>query len=220
MTATTATRLAPTTPNGTVQQEPAGTSAFDHLILDREVAREAIYDKIDDPLAFVKEMGKAYAFAGVAGCKTPQEGECLAWALLEMRKNWIEFAGEYHMIQGKPTLQAHAILARMRKAGAKVDWIDDGESRQKAEADFTLEGKKTRIAYSMATAQQAGIVKRDSGWDKNPAAMLRAAMTRKAAKMLCPSATRASKRAEVLANSEFGNFIGVIVCRLTVCWLT
>jgi hypothetical protein len=111
---------------------------------------------------------------------------CLAWALMEMRKNWIEFASQYHMVQGKPTLQAHEILARIRKSGGDCEWIDDGEKLIEAKAAFTISGRRTEVSYSMATAKLAGVIKKDGGWEKNPAAMLRAALLRKAAKMLCP----------------------------------
>ena len=117
-------------------------------LLQRPIASPTIYDRIADPLAFVEKMGKAYATAGVAGCKTAAQGECLAWALLEMKKNWVEFAGEYHMVDGKPTLQAHAILARMRRAGVKVKWINDGDDLKFASAEFTFEGNVRVITYS------------------------------------------------------------------------
>ncbi len=153
-------------------------------LLEKPMA--SVYDRIADPLAYVEKMGSAYAKAGVAGCSKESEGMCLAWALMEMKMNWIEFASKYHMVQGKPTLQAHEILARIRKSGGDCEWLDDGEKLVEARAAFTVSGRRTEVAYTMATAKQAGIIKKDGGWDKNGAAMLRAALLRKASKMLCP----------------------------------
>jgi hypothetical protein len=165
------------------ESENGAASAFGQL-LEKPIG--SIYDKISDPLSYVEKMGEAYAKAGVAGVSKPAEGMCLAWALMEMRKNWIEFASQYHMVQGKPTLQAHEILARIRKSGGDCEWIDDGEKLIEAKAAFTISGRRTEVSYSMATAKLAGVIKKDGGWEKNPAAMLRAALLRKAAKMLCP----------------------------------
>lgn len=173
-----------TTENGTGQQQ----HPFAEL-LEKPAAFTSIYDKISDPLAFVSQMGKAFAFAGVAGCNSQPEGECLAWALLEMRKNWVEFAGEFHMMMGKPELKAHAILARIRRAGGKVRWVNQGDDLTEASAEFTIDGETTLVRYTWADAVRAkiqGFEKSDSAWQRSGGAMLRAAMSRKAAKMLCP----------------------------------
>lgn len=177
--------LSPSTQHAPVNRLDESPNGDFAALLEKQ-SHVSLYDKVTDPLSYVEKMGEAIAKAGVAGCTKPAEGVCLAWALVEMRMNWIQFASEYHMVQGKPTLQAHVILARIRKAGGDVEWLKDGEDMIEARAIFSISGRKSELAYTMATAKLAGVIKKDGGWEKNPAAMLRAALMRKAAKMLCP----------------------------------
>lgn len=177
-----------------------GTAAFEQLL--NKASSISVYDKISDPLVYVEKMGEAFARAGVAGCTKPAEGVCLAWALMEMRMNWIQFSSEYHMVQGKPTLQAHVILARIRKAGGDVEWINDGDNLIESRAKFTISNRTTELAYTMATAKTSGVVKKDGNWEKSPAAMLRAALMRKAAKMLCPEVLTGDVDPEEFSSNE------------------
>jgi hypothetical protein len=183
------------------------------LIRRSEVGAISVFDRINNPMEFVTTMGKALAQSGVGGAKTQAQGECLAFACLCKRMDPFEFSANYHLIDGKPQLQAHAILARMKRAGAKVRWIKDGEDLIEASAEFDIEGTKTTISYTAENAKRAQVVKKDSAWDKTPAAMLRAAMTRKAAKMLMPEILVGDVDPEEFASDEQSAAVSVAPVR-------
>lgn len=142
---------------------------------------------IAEATTYATTMGKFFADAGVAGVKTTAAGTVLALVLAARGEDPFRFAAQYHIIDGKCQLQAHAILARMHNAGIDVEWNDIGDSGT-AEAVFTKKGKKPlTFRFSLDDAKRAGVsFKPDSAWTKTPDAMLRASVTRKAAKIVCP----------------------------------
>lgn len=147
----------------------------------------AVYDRVTDVVGFVTTMGKAFGFSGVGGCKTQEQGQVLAFACLCKRMDPFTFSARYHLVEGKPQMQAHIILAGMHKGGCKIDWVHDGDDGVAAEATFCVSGQQPKsIRYTMTDAKKSGVVKDGSAWVKSPGAMLRAAVVRKAAKMLMP----------------------------------
>lgn len=142
---------------------------------------------IAEATSYATTMGKFYADTGVAGVKTTAGGTVLALVCAARGLDPFQFAAQYHIIDGKCQLQAHAILARMHNAGVDVEWNDIGDSGT-AEAVFTKKGKKPiTFRFSLDDAKRAGAsFKPDSAWTKTPDAMLRASVTRKAAKIVCP----------------------------------
>jgi hypothetical protein len=148
----------------------------------------AIYGGMVNKLEAIKELGDIYWKANVAGVKTKEQGQCLALVCMAKGIDPFTFAEEYHMVDGKPTLQAHNILKRIRRAGHDVDWKSDLDAQDKAEAVFTVGGRATPVRYSIDEAKKSvsSFAKDGSPWQKTPAAMLRAAVLRKGAKALCP----------------------------------
>lgn len=147
-----------------------------------------VYGGMSDKLAAIKELGDIYWKANVGGVKTKEQGQCLALVCMAKGIDPFEFAEQYHLVDGKPTLQAHTILKRIRQAGHDVEWIGDLDDATKAEAIFTVRTRKTTVRYTIEEAKRSvsTFAKDGSAWQKTPAAMLRAAVIRKGAKALCP----------------------------------
>jgi hypothetical protein len=82
-------------------------------------------------------------------------------------------AKNYHLVKGKLTKRADAMLADFRRAGGKVTW-KDLKNDQIQEAIFEFEDVQTPASFSMEDAKRAGLIRSGSAWDKTPAAMLRA----------------------------------------------
>lgn len=166
-------------------ESPNGTAM---ILAPQESGAMAVYSGMSNKLEAIKELGDIYWKANVAGVKTKEQGQCLALACMAKGIDPFTFAEEYHMVDGKPTLQAHNILKRIRRAGHDVEWKSDLDAADKAEAVFTVGGRSTTVRYSIAEAQKsvATFDKPGSAWQKTPAAMLRAAVLRKGAKALCP----------------------------------
>lgn len=141
-------------------------------------------DRINDPIDAVEKMGTWFAKSGMFGCEKVEQGQILALAALLERKSPIEIADTYHLINGQLAMRSRAQLAKFRAAGGRVKWLkSDAEI---CEADWTFEGETTRVGFTLAEAQQMGITRKGSGWDKAPAEMLRARCTTRAITMLAP----------------------------------
>jgi len=81
-------------------------------------------------------------------------------------------ARDYHVINGRPTLRADAMLARFQQAGGKVEW---GEyTDQRVVGTFSHpQGGSVRIEWTTKMAQDAGLT-RNPTWKSYPRQMLRA----------------------------------------------
>jgi len=142
-----------------------------------------VYNKIND-MTSIETLGNWIAKSGMFGCEKIEQGQILALQCITEKKPPLELDKTYHIIQGKLSKRTDAMLADFRKIGGKVKWVkfDATEAR----AVFSLDGDSTEIAYSMQDAQRAGLNRKGSGWDKHPAAMLRARLISTALRMLAP----------------------------------
>lgn len=81
-------------------------------------------------------------------------------------------------------MQTRAMLAKFRQRGGKVLWKKTTEKL--CESVWHWEGAKTTVTYTIEEAQNQGLIKPGSGWEKIPAEMLRARATTRAITMLAP----------------------------------
>ena len=132
----------------------------------------AAYDKINDSEG-IEMMGNAICRSGMFGCESKEAGIVFALQCVVENKPPLEMAKNYHLVKGKLTKRADAMLADFRRAGGKVTW-DDLKNENVQSAIFDFEGNKTNGSFSMEDAQRAGLFRKGSAWDKTPAAMLRA----------------------------------------------
>lgn len=130
------------------------------------------YDKINDA-AGLEMFGNAICRSGMFGCESKEAGIVFALQCVAENKPPLEMAKNYHLVKGKLTKRADAMLADFRRAGGKVTWRDLKDEKVQA-AVFEFEDVKTSASYSMEDAKRAGLVRSGSAWDKTPAAMLRA----------------------------------------------
>ena len=92
---------------------------------------------------------------------------------------------EYHIINGKPTLKADAILARFQKAGGKVNWLTYTDTAVKGVFSHAQGGELT-LEWTIEQAQKAGLTK-NPVWGKYPRAMLRSRVASEAIRTIFPS---------------------------------
>lgn len=146
----------------------------------------SVYDRIADPLPFITEMGKVFWHAKACGCQTEAEGKLLALACMSERMNPFEINKTYHLMDGKLSMRADAMLAKFRQLGGKFRWIKDGEDAQSASLELTYDGNTITCTYSIEQAKQAGLVKDKGNWAKDPASMLRARVISRGIRMIAP----------------------------------
>ena len=155
------------------------------------VAREesgqmSVYDRVIDPIAFIKEMGQIFAQSGAGGAKSPAEGQLLALVCMCEKTHPFEISRRFHLMDGKLSKKADVMLADLRAAGGSFKWIADGKDGQSASIELEFKGQSYKSTYTMADAERAKLVKAGGGWEKNPANMLRARAISEGMRMIAP----------------------------------
>lgn len=144
----------------------------------------SMYDKLNDPTDAIEKLGTWFTKSGMYGCEKVEQGIVLALHCVSQKKDPLELLRTHHLIQGRLSMRADAMLAAYRERGGKVKWVTFDDKT--AEADFIFEGETTRICYSIDEAKKAGLVRNNSPWTKQPSSMLRARLISKAVRMICP----------------------------------
>jgi hypothetical protein len=147
---------------------------------------QSAYDNVDATLRFINEIGPVLWKSGAGGVKSDSEGKLMALACLTERKNPFEINRTYHLMDGKLTMRADAMLAELRSRGGSFRWIKTGDDEQEAVIHLEFGGNEIDSRYTMAQAQRAGLVKPRGGWEKNPANMLRARAISEGIRMIAP----------------------------------
>lgn len=120
----------------------------------------------------MERMATALAKSGLFGMKTPDQALALMVVAQAEGRHPGSIAGEYHIIQGRASLKADAMLARFQSAGGRVEWHDHTD--QLVSATFSHPaGGSLKIDWDMARAKSAGLGTKDN-WRQYPRQMLRA----------------------------------------------
>jgi hypothetical protein len=149
----------------------------------------AIYQRMQDPLVAIKEMGQMFAASGMFGCTKVEQGQVLALACLIEGKSPFELMRNYHIISGSLSMRASAILAEFMKKGGKCTWHSALNDCDEAKASFSLgENQLPEATYTIADATREGLVAgpNKNNWAVRPADMLRARLITKAVRMIAP----------------------------------
>jgi len=124
------------------------------------------------PVADIEKMAVAIAKSKMFGMKTTEEAFALMLIAQAEGMHPAIAARDYHVIQGRPTLKADAMLARFQNAGGKVQW----DVYTDAEVTGTFShpsGGSLKLTWTFAQASKIGLTGKDN-WKNYPRAMLRA----------------------------------------------
>lgn len=110
-----------------------------------------VYDKMADPLVAAEKMAQSYAM--VCGGKTKEEGFVIALTCMMEGITAIEFNRRYHMIQGKPSMRADALLAEFRAAGGRYKILENSPDR--AAIAFTWEDETYEWEFTWEEAKES-----------------------------------------------------------------
>lgn len=124
------------------------------------------------PVDQVERMALAVAKSGLFGVKTPDQAMALMLIAQAEGLHPAIAARDYHVINGRPTLKADAMLARLQTAGGSVRW---GEyTDQRVVGTFSHpQGGSVEVAWTVDMATAAGLTKNPT-WRSYPRQMLRA----------------------------------------------
>lgn len=124
------------------------------------------------PVQDIERMALAIAGSGLFGMKTKEQAIALMLVAQSEGLHPARAALEYHIIQGRPSLKADAMLSRFQSAGGKVEWHDYEPS--KVSATFSHpQGGSIRIEWTRKMADDAKLTNKDT-WRQYPRQMLRA----------------------------------------------
>jgi hypothetical protein len=111
----------------------------------------AIYSKIDNPLVAAEKM--ALPCAKVCGAKSQEEGYVIALTCMIEGITPIDFMRKYHIIQGKPSMRADALLAGFRQIGGRHKLVECSPNR--AAVEMTWEGQTHQFVWTWEEAQES-----------------------------------------------------------------
>ena len=134
----------------------------------------------------IERMARAFASSKLFGVSNPEQAVALCLIAQAEGRHPASAAQDYHIIQGRPSKKADAMLRDFLSAGGKVEWhrLDD----QTADATFThSSGGSVRISWDMDRAKKAKIT--NPIWNKYPRQMLRARTVSEGVRTVFPMAT-------------------------------
>jgi hypothetical protein len=117
-------------------------------------------------------MALAVAKSGLFGVKTPDQAMALMLIAQAEGLHPAIAARDYHVINGRPTLKADAMMARFQTAGGSVRWGEYTEKRVVGTFSHP-QGGSVEIEWTLDMAITAGLTKNPT-WKSYPRQMLRA----------------------------------------------
>jgi hypothetical protein len=127
----------------------------------------------ETPMADIQQMAKSLVSSGLFGIK--DENQAIALMLIAQAEGMHPAlaARDYHIIQGKHSLKADAMLARFQKAGGIVKWMKYDDTECIGIFSHPQSPEPVTVSWDMDRAKQAGITGNPT-WKKYPRQMLKA----------------------------------------------
>lgn len=151
----------------------------------------SIYNRISDPIEAIKVMGEMIAGSGMFGCQKVEQGMVLAMQCLAEGKAPLELAKTYHIVEGKLSMRADAMLGRFLTTGGKVKWLE--RSNERVSASWTHGcNEDVVISVTLDEMRKNGVAMDKTGrnlkvnWERFPRQMLTARVISEAVRLLAP----------------------------------
>ena len=123
------------------------------------------------PVDQVERMALAVAKSRLFGIQTPEQAFALMMIAQAEGMHPAIAARDYHIIQGRPSLKADAMLARFQQAGGKVEWNEYTDER--VVGTFTHpKGGSVSVEWTIEMGRKANLTKNPT-WTQYPRQMLR-----------------------------------------------
>jgi len=110
---------------------------------------------------FVKQLGKDIAVSKMFGAENENQGRVLALACLVRGRDPLSLPLEYHLMGGKLTMRADAMLGRFSAAGGVYEIVE--HSPNAAEIKMEFKGRKFHERFTWEEAQQEPFVYEGKG---------------------------------------------------------
>jgi hypothetical protein len=164
----------------------------------------SLFQGITNPIEAAHQLGEAFAASGLFGCSRPQQGTVLAMQCLATGMSPFELTQTYHIIDGKLSMKADAMLGRFLSAGGKAVW--GARTAEKVSARFIYRDNDLEMSVSMQELIASGVAlsKGDQlkdNYRRHPRQMLTARLISEAVRLLAPEIV-----AGVYTPEEIGDF--------------
>lgn len=143
-----------------------------------------IYEKMD-PLVAMDKLGEVFMRSGMFGADKLETAKVLALACIAKRRDPFELLQTYHIIHGRLTKRADAMLAEYRQAGGKCTWKSDLQNEKEAVAHFKYGENDAEYRYTIEDAKREELSGKGV-WTKSTPDMLRARLVSKVLRMIAP----------------------------------
>jgi hypothetical protein len=111
-----------------------------------------VYDRMEDPGEFVKQMGLAILHSEMFGCTNASQGAVLALECMARRVPPMTLAERYHIIHGRLSMRADAMLSDFRtKCGGSHRIVE--RTADAAEIELTAAGQSHRFRLTWEDAK-------------------------------------------------------------------
>lgn len=139
------------------------------------------------PLGDIERMALAVSKSNLFGVKTPEQAIALMLVAQAEGMHPAIAATHYHVINGRPTLKADAMLSRFQAAGGTVNWKVYTDSEVTGTFSHP-QGGRVDITWTVAQAQTAGLTKNPT-WRQYPRQMLRSRCISEGIRTVYPGVT-------------------------------
>jgi hypothetical protein len=125
----------------------------------------SVYERVRDPLEAVREMGNAIAKSRMFGCESIEQGMVFAWECFARKCSPLSLTETYHVIDGKLSMRADAMLARFLEAGGSHEILERTANR--AAVQLWMGGHSQEFAITWEEAQEEGLDQSKNGTKRN-----------------------------------------------------
>lgn len=139
------------------------------------------------PINEIEHMADIVARSGMFGVKSATQAAALMLVAQAEGRPPVIAARDYHIIDGKPTLKADAMLARFQEAGGTIAWEELTERRACAVFSHPA-GGSLKLEWTVEMARAAGLANKRGPWQQFPRAMLKARLISDGIRAVFPGA--------------------------------
>ena len=146
------------------------------LVPARPVALPTVYDRAANVADFLVNVGRAIHSSGMFGCESPSQGYVLALECAVRKMPPLALAERYHLIKGKLSMKAEAMLADFDRDGGSHEIIERSPQKaaiklvrnrkshvfelswdDAAKEPFVYEGKEADVIAKLAAGDGKGL---------------------------------------------------------------
>ena len=120
-----------------------------------------LYEKLQNPIDAIDRIGEMFAKSGMFGCEKIEQGKILAMVCLAERKSPIQIAREYHIIEGKLSDRADAMLAKFKACGGKYRVLH--RTSERAEVEMVHQDQTITFGLTFEEVKQEPFVWMNAG---------------------------------------------------------